>query len=101
MKVFTKAIAIYCLLFTGSVSAFYVNPAITVTSNVVTATVVNNFRAPIMCTGQARGLAYSGYSFYSYVNEVVIFPGQWINIHVYSYFDPFVNGAAFINCHFY
>lgn len=55
---------------------------------------------PIVCNGQAFGVGRSGLYFYSYVNNLVIYPGSYVDVYVSSnnIYDPLVDARAAIGC---
>lgn len=66
------------------------------------ATVVNHFNRPIVCDLNAEGVTRFGQSVYSYMNQVMLYPGQNAYTYVYTnYNNPFVNVRANANCYWY
>lgn len=102
-KLVLTTFALGALLFMFSdAQAYFVNPHISVAPNVVTATVANPYSRAIICSGFAYGqAAYSGTVFNSWLNNVVIYPGGFYNLHVYNQWEPFNNGWANIQCRWY
>lgn len=91
------AVLTLCLMLTSSAQAYYGGPfqaqaQISFSQFQATATVVNNQYYPVVCSGYAYGRTYYGQVLHSYMNNVVIYPGQFANVHVYNY-----NGYAFSN----
>ena len=88
--------------FSYKAHAFVVHPHISVMPNTVTATVVNHFGRPMVCSGTAYGRTFYGNVFNAWMYSRVIWPGQYAHVYVYTnYYDRFANGWAHINCHWY
>lgn len=63
------------------------------------ALVVNDRGYPLVCQGSARGRTASGEFLYSYMNQVVLYPGQHAYVYIYTNrFNPFVNVQSDIHC---
>lgn len=73
--------------------SFFVN------REVATARVFNTTHFPIICSGQAYGQTHSGVVLNTWINNMVIYPGQWADAVVFSnYYDPFFTAWANIGC---
>ena len=78
------------------------NAFMLVTPNVVTANVHNGFARPMVCSGYTYGRSYYGNTFNTWMNSIIVWPGQTIKSWVYStYNDRFVRGWANIWCRWY
>lgn len=61
--------------------------------------VSNNYGTPIACSLRARGQVSNGA--YVYANQnVVIYPGDYAFVEVYSNYMPFVDVQGYANCRF-
>jgi len=70
-----------------------------VNREVATTRVFNTTGFPIVCSGQAFGATFGGVVLNAWLNNVVIYPGQWADATVYSnYYDPFARAWANISC---
>lgn len=70
-----------------------------VNRDVATTRVFNSTAFPIVCSGQAFGQTYGGVVLNAWLNNVVIYPGQWADATVFSnYYDPFARAWANIGC---
>lgn len=68
----------------------------------VSATVINNQYRPIICSGYAYGRTFYGNVFNSYMNNVVVYPGNHAQVFVYNYnSNGFVNAWSDIRCRWY
>lgn len=57
---------------------------------------------PIVCNGKVVGLTTSGIKAYSYARGLVLYPGQYANLYVYTNnYNPFVRVVPRIRCHFF
>ncbi len=82
--------------------AFRVKAEISLSSTYVGASVSNRWGAPMICNGNVAGLTASGVYLYSFMNQVVIYPGQYAYLQVYTNpYDPFFNAVDSINCFWY
>ncbi|MFN8370986.1 MAG: hypothetical protein U0T83_10240 [Bacteriovoracaceae bacterium] len=82
--------------------AFRVKAQIQLTQTHAVASVMNYWGAPMVCSGNAAGLTVSGLYIYSYMNNVVVYPGQYAYVNVYTnIYDPFFNAVDSINCFWY
>lgn len=104
-KLVLSFLALGALVFMYSeaqASFVMINPHVSVAPNAVTATVVNPYARPIICSGFVYGRsAYSGQVFNSWMNSIVIYPRGFYNLHVYNQWEPFANGWANIQCRLY
>ncbi len=79
-------------MFVPSMS-FFVN------RDIATTRVFNTAMFPIVCSGTAFGRTTSGVVLNSWINNLVIYPGQWADATVFSnYYDPFMQAWANITC---
>ena len=104
MTNFKKFLCVLFLIFAfqNIARAFSVSANVWWNRGMVTAQVQNSFQRPIICTGRVQGVTYSGGYLYSFMNNQIIFPGNYREIYVYTNnYNPFVNGSAFINCNWY
>ena len=107
MKTFTRT-ALFALVFslflTSEAMAFFpngwsANVQISVQRTRMTATMVNRMNRPIVCRGKVFGRTASGVVLNSWVNNIVIWPGNFHHSYVHSnYADPIVNGWANVRC---
>lgn len=75
------------------------NAQISVRSDRITATIVNQWNRPIVCSGKVFGRTGSGVVLDSWLNSVVIWPGNYYHGYVYTHSrDRFVNGWANVQC---
>ena len=94
------------LLISAPAQAYYGNSFraqahVTFTNVQVTATIVNQSWRAVVCSGYAYGQTWSGNVYNGYMNNVVIYPGQYAYAQVYSNgFDQFVNGWSDIWCRY-
>ena len=80
----------------------WVNPHVTYVRNTVTATVVNTYARPLVCSGYVYGRTLYGATLNSWMNNIVVWPGSYANAYVYGPFtDPFVNAWSNIRCYWY
>jgi hypothetical protein len=98
---------ILCILFLifafqNIARAFPVHANVRWNRGLATANIQNHFGRPIICSGNAQGLTYSGVYLYSYLNNQIIYPGNFYELYVYTNnYNPFINASAFINCNWY
>lgn len=102
------AVFTFCLFLVTSAHAynygapFQAQAQISFSQFQATATVVNNSYQPVLCSGYAYGRTYYGQVLNSYMNNVVIYPGHFAQVHVYNYNrNAFVNAWADIWCRWY
>lgn len=63
------------------------------------ARVYNGLATPIICSGNVVGLTSTGRQIYSYMNNVVVLPGMFAYISVYTNnYEPFVGVTPNIIC---
>lgn len=61
--------------------------------------VFNHLPVPIVCSGRVDGQTMSGQVLYSFINNAVIYPGNFANAYVYtSNYDPFRRVMPRITC---
>lgn len=98
-------LTVLSLSFAKTASAqqwFNVNAQVQVNQLNVSATVVNNFGATVMCRGNVIGLSYYGANLTAPFFNVVIPAGQFFRAFAYTNrMDPFVNGYAEVQCVLY
>jgi hypothetical protein len=57
---------------------------------------------PIVCNGKVVGLTSSGIKAFSYARGLVLYPGQYANLYVYTNnYNPFVRVVPRIRCRFF
>lgn len=99
-----KKLIVSSALFLGislNVSAYNFIPAMNffVNRDIATSRVFNTAAFPIVCSGQAFGQTYSGVVLNMWINNMVIYPGQWADATVFSnYYDPFTRAWAHVSC---
>lgn len=58
--------------------------------------------APIVCNGKVVGQTVSGARAFSYARGLVLYPGQYASLYVYTNnFNPFIWVRPFINCRYF
>lgn len=69
----------------------------------VSAEVYNQYNRPIICTGRVWGRAYNGAQVSSWMNRVIVQPGAYAYVYVYTdaQYNPFVRGWSDIVCQAY
>ena len=98
MKYIMSAVLLLSLV-SKSTFAFPVQTHVRVTPFQVVATIHNFFMRPLICDAQAEGFPFYGQPLFSFLDNVVIYPGM--NAYVYVNAFPgnhFVNGRSFANC---
>lgn len=91
--------AIATFIISGTASAFIPQMQFFVNRDVAVARVFNTTRQPIACSGYAYGRTYQGVVLSAYANNVVVYPGAFVDVYVYSnYYDPMVQAWAQVEC---
>jgi hypothetical protein len=99
MKKLMLSVAVVFTLATSTAHAFIPQMSYFVNREVAVTRVWNNTYRNITCFGQAYGRTWQGVVLNSYVNGLVIFPGQSVDVYVHSnFYDPMVQAWAQINC---
>lgn len=100
MKKLMLSVVIVFTLAASTAHAFIPQMSYFVNREVAVTKVWNTTYRNITCYGQAYGRTWQGVVLNSYVNGIVIFPGQAVDVYVYSnYYDPMVQAWAQIDCH--
>ncbi len=95
-------IAILICTFTQNAFSFYVNAQVRYNRLQAQAFVVNNFNRPIICDMSVQGFPFYGQGLFSFLDNVVIYPGQIGRVYVYTNArNPFVNASGNANCIWY
>jgi hypothetical protein len=98
MKKLLLAAAIVMTL-TSNAFAFIPQMSYFVNREVAVSRVWNNTYNRIVCSGFAYGRTFQGVVLNSFVNNMVIFPGQSVDVYVHSnFYDPMIVAWADINC---
>lgn len=109
MKSFKNVILLLGILFLGAANAFAneienINGFIPrmeyfVGRELATVRVWNDTFRPIVCSGTAFGQTRSGMVVNAWMANMVIYPGMFVNLYVYSnFYDPFVRAHAQVRC---
>lgn len=94
------SVFVFCTLST-SVFAFVPQMNFFVNREVATVRVWNTSGAPIVCNGSAFGQTFNGMIYQSWINQVYIAPGVFVEAYAYTnYYDPFARAWAQIDCQF-
>ncbi len=94
-----KFFVVALFLVVLSAGAFIPQMSFQVRRDVAIVRVFNQTYYPAVCSGQAFGYTYSGLMLNAWMNNMAIYPGQWVDLYVYTnYYDPFVNANASIFC---
>lgn len=95
-----KIILAMSLLITLSAHAFVPRIHVQVNPLEISFQIVNTYNRPIICSGTVYGRTTYGNTLNSWVNGLVIWPGQYQVAYIYSnYRNQFRNGWANVNCH--
>jgi hypothetical protein len=98
MKYVLSAI-LFVVISNHSAQAFPVEAHVRVTPHQVVATIHNFFIRPLICDARAEGITYYGQPLFSFLDNVVIYPGMNAFVYVNAFpGNHFVNGRAFANC---
>lgn len=101
MKKLFFVLASVLVLSTSQAYAFQVQAHAEVNRVVAKFRVYNNYGRAIMCTGSAYGLTVSGYQYYAYFNNVIIYPGQFAYAEAFTnVYDVFIGADSRVNCQF-
>jgi hypothetical protein len=98
-----KTLMLLTVLLSGvsQAQSFQVGADVSVGNLRVTASVYNAYGAYLRCSGRAEGVTVYGQYIYAYMRGVVIPPGQWRHVYVYTNSsNPFGAGDANISCIF-
>ena len=97
---FAVAAALMTLMIGGVALATDAN--VQVFTDHVTATASNSTGYMMVCSGRVAGVTYSGQTYYAWMNNVAVPPGQYRYVFVRTNpnLDPFVNGWSDIACVF-
>jgi|GEM_PF-907249 hypothetical protein len=108
MKHFFAVLAVALMTLFAAHAQYYppryapVQAQVSFTNFQVSATVINRFYRPIICSGYAYGQTFYGNVFNSYMNNVVVYPGNYAQVYVYNYnSNRFVNAWSNIRCNWY
>ena len=99
MKKMMLSLAIGLTLATSNAFAFFPQMNSFVNNEVAVSRVWNTSFRNIVCSGQAFGRTWQGVVLNSYVNSLVVYPGQYVDIYVHSnIYDPMVQAWAQVDC---
>ncbi len=101
MKKLLLATGLFVMFSTSVMANFFVPPMnFFVNRDVATARVFNTTPFPMTCSGNAFGRTWSGVVLNTWVNQLTVYPGQWVDVTVFSnYYDPFATAWANIQCY--
>ncbi|EQC48655.1 hypothetical protein M899_1027 [Bacteriovorax sp. BSW11_IV] len=81
--------------------SFRVNADVSFNNTHAQAVVQNYWNRAMVCSGRASGFTQNGVRLDSFMNNVVIYPGSYAYINVYTNrFDPFMDVRASVKCRF-
>ena len=88
------------MLFSINTYAIHVNANCYANSYDATCSIYNQWATPIICSGTATAVTQQGFRYYTYMNNEIIFPGnyRYMYIRSYNYYSPFVFSWANLNC---
>ncbi len=98
MKRIVMALATMVLLVTGTRTAA-ADAVVEVRQLRVTARIFNNTDYRLVCSGKVYGVAASGHTLWSRMDNVVVMPGRGGYVYVYTNpNNPFTDGWSDISC---
>jgi hypothetical protein len=97
-----KLLAIFAIALSAQSFAWQVRPGVWFNYTNASAQVFNNFNRPIVCRGYIVAQTMYGNRLESWLNNSIIFPGQYQGIFVYSNMnDPITGAWANAECYWY
>lgn len=101
MKKLMLSLAVVLTLTTNA-HAFFPQMNYFVNREVAVSRVWNTSFQNIVCSGYAFGRTYRGVVLNSFVSNMTVFPGQYVDVYVHSnFYDPMVQAWAQIDCNFW
>lgn len=99
MKKFILVFVLMLTFISNTKAAWPVRTQIRVTPTYASGTVFNTWHRPVICHGSVFGRTRYGYVAEVWMNNIVLYPGQFAHEYVYtSPADPFIHAWANIQC---
>lgn len=100
-----KKIFLFLALTTLSISAFAfrVDARVSINNQRASATVVNQWARPIVCSGELKAVDAGARWITEWMSNIVIYPGQYAHLHAtaHGYGNYLRSASARINCNWY